>query len=102
MSKVPYSKSFLSYTAQLSLLKSRGMVFADEEKALHLLEKIGYYRLSGYWYPLLADKEKHTFKSGANYRTYTIRFVLNKYFIILTRILRNKRRFEEKNKSFIR
>jgi len=39
MSKVPYKKPFLSYTAQLSLLKSRGMMFADEVKALHLLEK---------------------------------------------------------------
>jgi abortive infection bacteriophage resistance protein len=54
MSKIPYTKPFLSYVAQLSLLKSRGMMFADEAKALHLLEKIGYYRLSGYWYPLLA------------------------------------------------
>ena len=45
------------------------MVFADEEKALHLFEKIGYYRLSGYWYPLLADKEKHTFKPNADFET---------------------------------
>jgi abortive infection bacteriophage resistance protein len=69
MSKIPYTKPFLSYVAQLSLLKSRGMVFADEARALHLLEKIGYYRLSGYWYPLLADKEKHIFKSNANFET---------------------------------
>lgn len=45
------------------------MAFADEPKALHLLEKIGYYRLSGYWYPLLADKEKHIFKSDAKFET---------------------------------
>ena len=38
------------------------MAFANEEKALYLLEKIGYYRLSAYWYPLLADK-KSTFSS---------------------------------------
>ncbi|MDR1223620.1 MAG: Abi family protein [Tannerella sp.] len=45
------------------------MIFTDEAKALYLLEKIGYYRLSGYWYPLLADKEKHTFKPDANFET---------------------------------
>jgi abortive infection bacteriophage resistance protein len=69
MPKVPYTKSFLSYTAQLSLLKSRGMMFTNEAKASHLLEKIGYYRLSGYWYPLLADKGKHIFKPNANFET---------------------------------
>jgi abortive infection bacteriophage resistance protein len=69
MSKVLYPKSFLSYAAQLSLLKSRGMAFADEAKALHLLEKIGYYRLSGYWYPLLADKKIHIFKPDADFET---------------------------------
>ena len=55
-SKVSYSKPFLLYAAQLALLKSRSMLFDDDAKALHLLERIGYYRLSGYWYPLLADK----------------------------------------------
>ena len=69
MSKIPYTKSFLSYTEQLSLLKSRSMMFADESKALHLLERIGYYRLSGYWYPLLANKEKHIFKPDAKFET---------------------------------
>jgi abortive infection bacteriophage resistance protein len=45
------------------------VVFADEAKALHLLEKIGYYRLSGYWYPLLTDKEKHFFKLDVDFET---------------------------------
>jgi abortive infection bacteriophage resistance protein len=57
----------MSCEAQLTLLKSRGMSFNSEEKAVHLLERIGYYRLSGYWYPLLADKRNHVFKSGANF-----------------------------------
>jgi len=43
------------------------MKFADESKALHLLENISYYRFSGYWYPLLADKENHIFKSDATF-----------------------------------
>ena len=65
MAKIPYSKSFIPCPAQIPLLKSRGMQFDDESKAAHLLENISYYRLSGYWYPLLADKQNHVFKSGA-------------------------------------
>jgi len=69
MAKVPYSKAFLAYRAQIALLKSRGMTFADENKALHLLENISYYRLSGYWYPLLRDKQNHIFKQNACFET---------------------------------
>ncbi|MDR2848477.1 MAG: Abi family protein, partial [Bacteroidales bacterium] len=69
MSRTPYSKPFLPYQAQLSLLKSRGMQFADNAKALHLLEHIGYYRFSGYWYPLLADKQNPTFKPNTHFET---------------------------------
>ncbi|MDR2233249.1 MAG: Abi family protein [Tannerella sp.] len=67
--KLFYSKTFLSHDAQITLLKSRGMTFADETKALHLLENIGYYRLSGYWYPLLADKQNHIFRPDADFET---------------------------------
>ena len=53
----------------LSLLKQRGLSFKDEAKALHLLQNISYYRLSGYWYPLLADKQNHIFKPGSTFET---------------------------------
>jgi abortive infection bacteriophage resistance protein len=69
MGKVPYCKSLLSYDAQILLLKSRGLMFADENKALHLLENINYYRLSGYLYPMLADKQNHGFKPEADFET---------------------------------
>jgi abortive infection bacteriophage resistance protein len=45
------------------------MKFLDENKALHLLENISYYRFSGYWYPLLADKQNHIFKPNADFET---------------------------------
>ncbi len=67
MSLIPYSKPFLSYDDQIALLKSRGMRFADEDKARYLLQNISYYRLSGYWYPLLADKRNHLFLPGADF-----------------------------------
>ncbi|GHU58525.1 CAAX amino protease [Bacteroidia bacterium] len=69
MTKIPYPKLFHSHHEQIALLKSRGMQFADEDKALHLLENISYYRFSGYWYPLLKDKQNHIFKQDANFET---------------------------------
>jgi abortive infection bacteriophage resistance protein len=69
MTKIVYNKSFLDYPAQIALLKSRGMKFADEHKALHLLKHISYYRFSGYWYPLLADKQNHVFKPNSDFDT---------------------------------
>ncbi|MCE7073182.1 Abi family protein [Dyadobacter sp. CY327] len=45
------------------------MIVEDPQKALHLLENVSYYRISGYWYPLLADKQLHTFKEGSSFET---------------------------------
>ena len=69
MNKISYNKPFLLYQAQIELLKSRGMKFPDENKASHLFENISYYRFSGYWYPLLADKQNHIFKPNAGFET---------------------------------
>ena len=69
MQKVAYTKPFLSHQAQIALLKSRGMTFANETKALHLLKRIGYYRLSVYWRPLLADRKNLIFKPNASFET---------------------------------
>lgn len=68
MPKVPYTKLVLSYKAQLQQLKDRGLIVEDDAKALHLLENISYYRLSGYWYPMLANpKTDHRFKPGSTF-----------------------------------
>ena len=51
-----YDKPHLTLDEQASLLQSRGMVL-DRDQAVKWLGMIGYYRLSGYWYPyrVLAD-----------------------------------------------
>lgn len=68
MSKVPYTKPALTYTALLKQLKDRGLIVENEPKALHLLEVISYYRLSGYWYPMLSTpKSAHNFKVGSTF-----------------------------------
>ena len=69
MSLVPFDKPPFSYLQQLEQLQERGLQIPNIKKATHLLESISYYRLSGYWYPLLADKENHTFKESATFDT---------------------------------
>ena len=46
-----YAKPWKSYEEQLDLLTSRGLGATDRHKALEYLRRIGYYRLSGYWFP---------------------------------------------------
>ena len=45
-------KPWLSFSDQLQRLRDRGLVVENKAAALDYLERIGYYRLSGYWYPL--------------------------------------------------
>ena len=65
MIRIPYTKTIKNFDEQIEILKSRGLQFNDEMRAKQLLQNISYYRMSGYWYPLLADKQNHIFKSGA-------------------------------------
>lgn len=43
-------KPYTSIAEQIELLNSRGMV-VDEQLAEQWLQRVGYYRLSAYWYP---------------------------------------------------
>jgi abortive infection bacteriophage resistance protein len=51
MPVMEYCKPWMSYEDQLDLLISRGLAVTDRPKALEYLQRIGYYRLSGYWFP---------------------------------------------------
>lgn len=46
-----YAKPFKTVREQVALLASRGMDVGDTATAEALLSRMGYYRLSGYWYP---------------------------------------------------
>ena len=46
-----YDRPWKSFQEQLTLLTERGMQVGDESAALEYLERVGYYRLSAYWYP---------------------------------------------------
>jgi abortive infection bacteriophage resistance protein len=68
MPRVPYTKPALDYSAQLKQLKDRGLIIENDAKALHLLEHLSYYRLSGYWYPMLSfPKTSHNFKPNSTF-----------------------------------
>lgn len=66
--KASFDKSYKSPEESIEILKSRGLIVSDENKARHYLSHIGYYRLSAYMYPLLCmPKEQHIFKEGASF-----------------------------------
>lgn len=46
-----YEKPFLDVQGQLDRLIERGLTVDDSDRAYRELQAIGYYRLSGYWYP---------------------------------------------------
>lgn len=45
-----YPKPWKSYQEQLDQLIELGMIVTDNARTLDYLERIGYYRLSGYWF----------------------------------------------------
>jgi len=44
-------KPWKSIDEQLEILRSRGLEIEDDDRAKRYLTRLGYYRLSGYWYP---------------------------------------------------
>ena len=63
-----FTKTFYFPQQHIVLLKNRGLLIADEEKAAGYIYNIGYFRLSAYFYPLLKfPKEQHLYKPGATF-----------------------------------
>ena len=56
----PNIKSHLTVKEQVILLKSRGMTIDDDIAAESTLIRLGYYRLSGYFYPLRKTQPRGT------------------------------------------
>lgn len=52
MALTAYEKPHLTIPEQVELLASRGMGIDDPQLGGECLERFGYYRLSGYWYPM--------------------------------------------------
>lgn len=63
-----YGKPHLSYERQLRLLKERGLTVADGQRSIEVLKRVGYYRLSAYWYPFRAKKPESERTTPWNFR----------------------------------
>lgn len=48
---VKYTKPALKFDEQIALLKSRGLVIEDEQRAIRHLSNVSYYRMSAYMLP---------------------------------------------------
>ena len=65
-----FCKPAISLEEQVALLKSRGLLIADEAHAKHYLRHIGYYRLSGYGLVFQVDYNadgQHRFHPDASF-----------------------------------
>ena len=60
-----YSKAPLDYEEQIKMLKERGLIIADEQKAVNSLKIISYFRLANYLRPMEYDKENHFYKPNS-------------------------------------
>lgn len=66
---VQYEKKFSCSSDIVALLSSRGLAIDDIKFAEKYIDRVGYYRLSGYLYPLLKfPKENHSFKPGSKFK----------------------------------
>ena len=55
---VTYAKQSLGVADQMEILKSRGILFDDEQAAIECLKIISYFRLANYWKLMESDKVK--------------------------------------------
>nr|WP_198012511.1 Abi family protein [Promicromonospora sukumoe] len=53
-----YQKPYLTVDQQLDLLESRGLDLGNRAAAAEWLRRVGYYRLSGYWYPFRESRSQ--------------------------------------------
>ena len=69
-----YNKQPISIADQIAVLKSRGMVFDNEQEAISVLENISYFRLAGYWRTMEQDSVQHLFRAGSKFEEVVERY----------------------------
>lgn len=110
--RIPYTKQASTHQQQILLLKSRGVIVADEDKAKEILSDIGYYRLGFYvypfeqTYPLLDHRRRHDVIPGTRiedivalyYYDLDLRNILNRYLSRIEVAIRTTIIYELSNK----
>lgn len=76
-----YDKPALTYTQQAAQLIERGL-HGDPLVLKQTLQKVNYYRLSGYWFPF-RDYPYETFKTGTNFETIWRRYTFDRHLRLL-------------------
>ena len=62
---VKYTKQPLYYTDIIVMLKERGLIIRNDDKAIGYLRVTSYFRLANYFHPMEADKVNHIFKPNS-------------------------------------
>jgi abortive infection bacteriophage resistance protein len=62
-----FTKAPKTFSEQLGLLVSRGMLINDHDRVLRYLRHLNYYRLTAYWLPFEEDHATHQFKPGTTF-----------------------------------
>ncbi len=62
-----YKKTPFTVNQHIELLKQRGLIIEDENRARKYLKNVGYFRLSGYMYHLQLANSEHTFKNNIKF-----------------------------------
>ena len=75
-----YDRPWKSFEEQLALLRERGMGVDDEATALRWLQRVGYYRLSAYWYPFRVFRHVQDEQTGVLSTQRTDAFVADTTF----------------------
>ena len=69
-----YNKHPISINDQIAILKGRGLIFTDEQKAQTVLENISYFRLAGYWRTMEQNSSTHLFRPGSRFEDVVARY----------------------------
>ncbi len=78
-----YTKPWKSQEDQLDLLAMRGMDVTDRDRARECLKRIGYYRLSGYWFAFRDRSALDTFRAGTTFQNAVDLYVFDKKLRLL-------------------
>lgn len=90
LSKIPFNKVSFTPLQQLTKLRDRGLVVANEAQALSYLQHVGGYRLKGYYYHLL-DHATKAFPTGYRFEQIAERYEFDRHlrfhtFAAITRL----------------